>query len=649
MRRITVVILSVVFFLSLIPTTIVIAQSRSVVWDRWDVLINQIDTTNNQFRVSENYDIEFNGTFRFGQRVIPYDNLEEIRNIEVLQDGRPLQSGCAEQPGTYCVRNVQEGVSIVYHFFSPITDATGSFTLSYTIVGALRVYTDGDQLWWVGVTEDKFGYPVRQSTIVVELPDEFAPREGIDPIETYGAPGDINVQGSLVTAIATRSISPDESFEIRVQYPHDPNARRASWQESFDQQRNFDETIKPILDIAFLVVGGLIAVFGPLAVFYLWYSRGRDPKIGPVPEYLTEPPSDLPPAIVGTLVDEKAELRDVLSTLIDLGNRGYLVIEEDRNEKVLGLFGGGSEFVFKRTDKELTDLKSFEKQFINKIFSGGKLERSLDSLKDKFYVHIPKLQEALYKDMVAQGLFKSNPDTTRKIWTTISVVVLAAAGGLGFLLFESIDSLGSAILCLPISLGIVGVSLLLTSSHMPAKTRKGTEEAAKWRAFIEYLTNLQKYSTIEETAPKFQEFLPYAVAFGLDRSWIRRFSNARDLNIPIPTWYYPRYYGGHYSRGYTAGTPLGRNLPSAQDLAPGEIASAGSSGGLNDLSSGLSGGLESISDGLTDMLNSASRTLNSRPNNTGGGSGSWSSGGSSWSGGGSFGGGGSGGGSSGFG
>src|SRR6185295_1434583 len=109
---------------------------------------------------------------------------------------------------------------------------------------------------------------------------------------------------------------------------------------------------------------------------------------------------------------------------------------------------------------------------------------------------------------------------------------------------------------------------------MPAKTRKGAEEAAKWRAFYEYLQNLEKYSDVEEASKHFDDFLPYAVAFGLDRAWVRRFAQVQ--NVPIPYWYYPTYMGGRYHGGYIAGSPLPR--PAMGGGLPGPLAHAGGSG-----------------------------------------------------------------------
>lgn len=644
-RRVFLAVLFVilVWFVNLTP---VAGQARSVFWERWDVLINNVDVIANRFTVTETYELDFSGTFRFGQRVIPLTNIENITSVEVREDNQLLRASCSEQAGTYCVANTDEGLSITYFFTQSITDDSQTFTIKYTVDGALRVYPDGDQLWWIAIPSDHFGFSIGSSTITVEMPQGYGPREGIDPVETYGVPGTIDVRGTVVTATASRQIVGDETFEIRVQYPHNPSARMSSWQGRFDEQRTYDETIGPIVTVGLIALSLLLLVGGALGVYGLWYTRGRDPKVGPVPEYLSEPPTDLRPALVGTLLDEKANMQDVISTIVDLAQRGYIVIEETQNEGLLGI-GRSSSFSFKRTDHPLTDLREFEKQVVNAVFKGGSLmERSLDSMRNVFFALVPQLQNSLYKTVVEDGLFTSSPQSIRSMWSGVGVALLVIAFIAFFLASGLADNIGAVLFCVPAAVGIVGLLALIVSQHMPAKTRKGAEDAAKWRAFGEYLENLEKYSDVEEAARFFDAYLPYAIVFGLDRAWVRRFSKVS--TVPVPTWYYPVYLGGPYHGGYTPGTPL-YHRPPGGGINPGELAHAGDGNfSLDDVSRRMAGGLENISSGLTNLMDSASRAMTSRPQQSGG-SGRWSSGGRSWSGGGFRGGGGSGGGRSGFG
>ena len=250
----------------------------------------------------------------------------------------------------------------------------------------------------------------------------------------------------------------------------------------------------------------------------------------------------------------------------------------------------------------------------------------------------------MYEELVNRKLVVANPNTIRNLYSGgLGGGLLLFAIGMLLLGIFIISDYTATFFCFPAALFVGALAFMIGGNFMPRKTQIGAEEAAKWDAFRRYLQNLDRYADAGMVTDQFEAYLPYAVAFGIDRSWIRRFSQLD--NVPAPIWYYPTYRGGYYSGGYQAGTPL----PRAGDVLPGDLARAGG-GGLDDLAGGLSSGLESLSTGLSNMLESAAKTFSSRPqSSSSGSSGSWSSGGSSWSGGGFSGGGFSGGGSSGFG
>src|SRR4029078_11368366 len=108
------------------------------------------------------------------------------------------------------------------------------------------------------------------------------------------------------------------------------------------------------------------------------------------------------------------------------------------NEGVFGL-GRSSSFTFKRSDKPLDGLRPFESTLKNRLFTGNKLERTMDSLRDKFYTVITQIQADLYKELVTEQLFDTNPDSTRTMWGAIAIIILALAVVLGFVLFSLTD------------------------------------------------------------------------------------------------------------------------------------------------------------------------------------------------------------------
>jgi uncharacterized membrane protein YgcG len=613
------------------------AQTRSLVWDKWDVIIDQVDTANNTFRVRELYVVDFSGTFRFGSAYIPLARLGSITDVSVTQDGRRLSYGCNNAPGTFCTFTEDGNFNIVYNFFAPVTNQTTQIELVYTVSDAIRAYDDDQRIFWDAIPADHFGFPIQAATIRIELPDGAEPREGIDSVEVYGVPGTVQVNGGTIIATATRPLGGNESFSIRASFPRNPNAQPPAWQAADDERAAFEQNTLPLINIVLLGLSLLIGLGGILFVLVRYLTRGVDPKLVSVPEYLSEPPSDLPPAVVGTLMDESADLRDVMSTLLDLARRGYLVIEEIQTP---GLFGIGktSSFIYKRTDKPLDGLRDFERTMLNMIFPGGSLERTLDSMRNTFYTVIPKIQKELYDSLVTEGFFRVSPYTTRTLWATGGVLVIVLAI-LVLVLGIFVADFTMVFFCVPAALFVVGFVWTVSARAMPAKTQKGAEEAAKWRAFETYLRNLQKYDGVETAAAQFDRFLPYAAAFGFSQAWMRQLTARPDVFVPIPPWYFPTYLGGPWGGGYRSGTPL----PDAPYQMPGELVRAG--GGLDQASGGLASGLESMSSGLSNMLNNASSVFSSQPQAS---SGSWSSGGRGFSGGG-FSGGFSGGGGRGFG
>lgn len=620
------------------------AQDRSLVWERWDVEITNVDTAGNRFDVREVYDVRFDGAFRFGSAVIPADNLESISNVSVSVNGQPLRSSCSQQAGTFCFDWNADEYSITYNFPQIVVDERVNIEIAYSVSGALRVYEGGDQLWWDAIPEEHFGFPILRSTVTVTLPQGFASREGIDPIETYGAAGDVAVNGTTVIATAVNGVGGDEGFSVRIQYPHDARATPPSWQSGFDERRAFEENVQPLYNLGLPILGLLIALGGSLVVILRYVSRGRDPQVSSVvPEYLAEPPSDLSPGVVGALLDERVDVRDVIAVVMDLARRGYIVIEETRTSGFLGIVS--STFTFKRTDKALDELQQFEKLVMQRIFD-TKDERTLESLRNRFYTSIPEIQRSMYAALVEEDLFAHSPASVRTGWATAGSTLLILAFGGFFVGSGLIDSTSPAILCIPVSLGLVGLVMLSFGTHMPAKTERGALEAAKWRAFRTYMRNLEGYASMQKASDLLASFIPYAIAFNMSNVWLARF---REVPVAqIPPWYYPTYLGGPYGRSYVPGTPMRPHGDVGRGL-PGEIVRADNGGfSMDTMSRGLAESMNSMASGLESMINSAARVMTSQPQASGS-SGRWSSGGGSFSGGGFRGGGGSGGGSRGFG
>jgi len=583
------------------------AQSKSLFWERYDVDITV--TKEGDLLVEERQSITFtSGSFHYGYRTIPMGKTDGITNVEVWEGGTQFLPSSSENDYTFTAD--KEGDELVVYWYFPYTaNSSHTYTFRYTVKGGVKINPDeGDSIFWKAIPPDH-SFPIRNSRVTVRFPS------GVDlgDVVSYGASAEATVEGDTVTFVAKGQIPAGQEMEIGVAFgPGLINADRPDWQAREERAGN--------LNLIFGVVGFLLLVGGLLGVLLLWYLRGRDPEVGLVADYLSEPPSDVPPGVAGTLVDERADMQDVIASLVDLARRGYLeMIETQASSGLFGL-GSTSEFTFRRTDKSWAELLPFEQTILKKIF-GTRTERDLSDLKNKFYTAIPQVKKGLYKETVRNQFFRTDPDTVRGRFAGLGIGLLVLTAGAGFLALSALSETAQGIICPFVGVGLPAVALIIVGQAMPVKTRKGSEETAKWKAFKRYLKDIERYAELEEATDQFDRYLPYAIAFGLERTWINKFASVP--TTPVPIWYFPVWTSGRRT-SRAPGPSRGGQAPS-----------------LDGMSRGIGSGLAGMSAGLTSMLNTASSTLVSRPQSSGGGGG--------WSGGGFSAGGGGGGGSAGFG
>lgn len=613
------------------------AAEKTLVWQRYDV--NLTVQPNSDILVEEIQEIAFTGgTFTFGFAAIPLDRVERITAVQLseLINGteRPYAPNSTREYGFTAGQN--NGNLEITWYFPPTRSSVHTYILRYRVIGGLRIYAGGDQLWWKAIVPDH-NFPIRAATVTVTLPQTF-PKDQL-VVGSSGAPvGEPTYTDRGQVVFKAQNIAADQELEVRVQFPHGVvQGQPPAWQASDDRQRQWG----PVVGVLFGGLGLMILIGGPLAVYLLWYKRGRDLPVGPLPEYISEPPGDLPAGIVGTLVDENADLKDIIATITDLARRGVLRLEEQQLEGFLGI-GSGREYIFHLVAAGQAQRK-YEQTLLKALFSDQN-ERRMRDLRERFYAYIPTLQQQLYDEVVQAGFFPSNPNTTRTLWRSLGVVGVVLGGIVSFGLLAVLGSYSSLAVCPGVGLVITALALVFTGPHLPRKTLQGAEEAAKWLAFKRYLQTIEKHGDLAAVKDKFEQFLPYAIAFGIERSLIHKFAG---IDTPAPRWWGPvyPYGGGYYGYPHHGGTFGSGSQPAGP---PGPL--AGSEGGipsLGDMNRGLGLSLAGMSSSLGTMLSSASSTLTSTPapktSHTGGG---WGGGG--WSGGGGFGGGG-GGGSRGFG
>jgi hypothetical protein len=485
-------------------------------------------------------------------------------------------------------------------------DATRTVEIRYVLKNVIRFFEEGsaagplEELYW-NVTGNEWEVPMEVVGVRISLP------EGVLPTQWAGYTGvagsteqavELGIAGSTVTFTATRSLAPGEGLTAAVGWAPGAVARPP---EPSMLGRN--------------LAWGWPALFPVLAFFFAfgqWREKGRDPERRAI-SVQYEPPEDLSPAEVGTLVDHKAEMHDITSILVDLAVRGYIHIEK-RTSKILGLFSN-TEYVFhlKKERGEWGGLRTHEERYLDALFkntgdtsAGGKLKAlfsgggdgadpgegagegptyasvSLSSLKDQFYEDIAGIRKAIYGQLIAKGHYDRNPNSMKKAWTVAGLVLI----GLGVVVAQMVSA-GGILMVEPLALGAAGVLsgliVLLFGRIMPARTPQGAR-AMEWAlGFKEFLTKVEepRFSRMITTPEMFERYLAYAMAFRVESRWAKAFEGM--YTEP------PRWYSGYDGRGFQA-SAFTRDLSAMSTAASSTMSSSSSGSGGGGSSGGGSGG-----------------------------------------------------------
>lgn len=568
------------------------------------------------------------GTFRRGLREIPLNEVDSITNVSVVEvvGGQEVSyretsfnaddEAAQGVPGTFGTTTQGRKLRVRW-IYQPTSIGSRTFRISYKANGAVQVFSDLDRLEWYAIPQD--AARIESSEVSLVLP------AGVDAstlaTEVSSSRAEKRTQGSAITW--THGSISGGGLKIDVKTPKGVlQATTPGWQ-------NYRDNIRPLLDVGLLLLGVLIAVFGALWGLLRWYRAGRDKPVKLLSDYITEPPSDLPPGLVGTLLDEKADVRDVIATVVDQGRKGNLLIKESNAG---GMFSA-KDFEYEQTNSEVQ--YPFEQMVLSAFFKRGNPTR-LSSLKNTFYQDLQPIYSEMYATLVRLKYFPESPATVRSRNKGIGTffIVLAALIIFATLVFDLTQTVSWMLFAPAMGLVITGIIWIVMAGVMPRKTDLGAEESQKWKAFARYLKQMQKYTDVQAAADKFQQYLPYAVALGIERQLINQFNS---VPTATPPYYMP--YGGHpigyYP--YPVGSPAGGGEQSVGGSGAmpggGAIPQFDPAGAMQGMSDSFASTMQGMSDSFTSMVNSASNVLTSQPSSSSS-SGGWSGGSSGGGGGG---------------
>ena len=463
-------------------------------------------------------------------------------------------------------------------YVSDADNSTQNISIEYTVSDALRFFDDHDELYW-NVTGDEWDIPIQSASARIILPEgttNIRANVFTGAYRSRAQNADVDIAGNGVEVRTRDPLRLHEGLTVAVAFDkgfvHEPTAAskvalffRSNWP-----------------------LGIPIAAF--VLMFYLWWTRGRDPRLHPIAAQY-EPPDQLTPGEVGTLVDNSADMRDITASIVDLAVRGYIVIEEHQKDRMLGLMHDKDyNFIVQKNRTEWSKLKPHEQTLLEGLFTTGTVGESvsMSSLENHFYTNLPGIKSNIFSSLVADGYYKRSPDSVRSGYIAVGAILglLLVFGGL-----KIASSLGMAPLTFIVAGVISGAIICGFGWFMPAHTEQGARALEGVLGFEDFLVHVEsdRFNRMIKTPEMFEKFLPFAMALGVEKNWSRAFQG---IMTQPPQWYRGSSYGPNfYPMMFTNDLgSMSSRASSVMTSAPRSSGGSGFSGGGGSSGGGFGGG-----------------------------------------------------------
>jgi hypothetical protein len=457
--------------------------------------------------------------------------------------------------------------------FIPNADnSTRTISIEYVVSDALRFFDDHDEFYW-NITGDEWPIPIESAGAHIVFPANTTDIKANAYTGAYRAKGreaSVQIVGTGIDVNTTSPLGIREGLTVAVACDKDvfkePTAADIFWR--------YVRSNWPII----------IPVLAFFAMFRLWWTKGRDPRLRPITAQY-EPPDNMTPGEVGTLIDNSVDMRDITASIVDLAVRGYLVIEEQQKDHLLGLTHS-KEYVFhlKKARAEWSTLKSHEQQLLDGIFTNANAGDvvTLADLHNRFYTSIPPIKNAIFGSLVSNGYYRKRPDSVRAGYIGLGV-------GAGLLLIWIGSWMAKHMGMTPLAFIVAGILsgaiICGFGWFMSARTQTGARALEGVLGFEDFLDHVEsdRFNRMIKTPAMFEKFLPFAMALGVEKNWSKAFQG---IYTEPPQWYQGAYGPTFYPYMFAS------NLSSMSTQVGSVMASAPRSSGGSGFSDGggFSGG-----------------------------------------------------------
>jgi uncharacterized membrane protein YgcG len=447
--------------------------------------------------------------------------------------------------------------------------AVYEYRLRYRTTRQLGYFPDRDELYW-NVTGVGWSFPIDQASATVTLP-RVVPATTM-AMEGYTGMFRARGQDYLV------SIS-DGAGMIRTTQPLEPNEGLTlvlSWPKGVVPEPTRIERTQNVLENNTGVLLALLSLLGTF--FYLaaaWSKVGRDPELGVIfPHY--EPPAGIAPATARYVSRMGYDSKLMTVAIVDLAVHGYLNISQE-----------GSSYRLQR-QASAKPLSDDERRLLDLLFAG-------DSEVELHHCNHALINRARAgHSEVLRGISDGVHFLNNSRYLLPSILGSAVV-------FAIIIALDAFVPLVMVAFIVIVLLHAVFGWLLKAPTAGGRLLMDKLEGFKLYLDvaekeemNLRNPPAL--TAELFEQYLPFAMALGVEQHWGERFERAVAASQLEPrTAYHPLWYSGHFHTGNigdftrSVGSSFNSAISSAS-TPPGSSAGAGGGGSSGGGGGGGGGG-----------------------------------------------------------
>lgn len=331
-------------FLFFIGILLILIVPKSVYAEDKEYFIDKLNIeaeilNNGDVVINELIEYRFNGNFNGVYRNLELNGSEGylINGVSVIDSVGNTTNLAKEDNGadnTYQINNNSSETQI--KIFSKSSNESKMFKLNYTIKGAAKKYSDYSNLYWNFYTVKNID-SVKEGSLKIHLKDtNFDVKTLIYDI--YGD-GEITTSNTeKIITINFKELTSLIGIEMKFQKDYLTIPEETISYEENNNYNNFnnyykeekDNNATSIILIVFTAISGVVGFFAlEKSKFNKEVNKYREKYIFTNEEFIMEPPSDLPPALLNLLINESDSSEEmVVTTLFYLANKGYYRMEE---------------------------------------------------------------------------------------------------------------------------------------------------------------------------------------------------------------------------------------------------------------------------------------------------------------------------------